>query len=110
MAPVDAESVDPEIVARLNAVMAECWPRQPRYRYFQRDGGPMFCWTIEPNPGDDKYASFVYKPVGKGARTGRATSWKLVESGKWKIVEHAKRKTAKARALRLYRAHLEAAA
>lgn len=82
--------------------------RMPAYRYFQKKGGPMFCWTTAKEEGE-KYASFVYRPTGKGARSGQATRFQLVESGSWKIVEHAKRKDAKARALRLYRKHVEKA-
>lgn len=101
----NAESASPEVIAKLNQHFARLFGTPPRYNYFQRGNGPMFCWTVEKNPSDGRYASFVYKPVGKGARSGKATAWQLVESGRWGIVEHAKRKTAKARALRLYRAY-----
>lgn len=75
-----------------------------RYRYFQQRGGPMFCWSTEKVDG--RYASFVYRPIGKGARTGKATRWERVDSGgRWKLVTHSTRKAAKARALRLYRKH-----
>lgn len=112
--PIDltnAEPVNPAIVARLNQHLAELFGREPRYCYFQRGSGPMFCWTVEKDE-DGKYLSFVYRPVGKGARSGTATRWELVEakSSKWKQVRHAKRKAAKARALRLYRGDQEASA
>jgi hypothetical protein len=105
----ETQQVNPAIVARLNQHFAELFGREPRYRYFQRDGGPMFCWTVERDE-DGKYLSFVYRPVGAGARSGTATRWELVEakSSKWKQVKHAKRKAAKARALRLSRADQEA--
>jgi hypothetical protein len=99
-------TISPAALARLNQAIEEAFGRQPRYNYFQRGNGPMFCWTVEKNPGDGKYASFVYKPIGKGARSGKATRWELVER---KTVEHSKRKAAKARALRLYRAWAESA-
>lgn len=105
----DTEGASAEFMARFNALLAERYGPEPRWAYFQRANGPMFCWTTEPNPGDGKYASFVYRPVGKGARSGKATTWKLVESGKWKIVEHSKRRLAKARALRLFEADRSAA-
>lgn len=101
--------IDAETTRRVNEVLAESglldnlFPREPRYRYFQRANGPMFCWTVERVNG--KYVSMVYRPIGKGARSGKATEWELVESGKWKRVAHAKRKDAKARALRLHRAN-----
>lgn len=105
-----AEAPSAEFVARLNAELARIYGPEPRWCYFQRGNGPMFCWTVEKNPGDGRYASFVYKPVGKGSRSGEATRWTLVETGRWKVVEHAKRKTAKARALRLYEADRKARA
>jgi hypothetical protein len=112
MTPVDlttAEAPSPEFVAKLNAMLSRVFGPEPRYRYYQRGNGPMFCWTTEKNPGDGKYASFVYRPIGRGARTGKAARWELVESNssKWKLVEHSKRKTAKARALRLYQAWMK---
>lgn len=84
--------------------------RQVRFRYFQRGNGPMFCWTIEKIDG--KYQSYVYRPTGPGTRVGKAEEWQLVEAptSKWKQVRHAKRKAAKARALRLYRADQDASA
>lgn len=45
------------------------------------------------------YYSFAYKPIGKGSRSNRATTWKLDEAG---IVRHRKRKDAKGRAWKLH--------
>lgn len=101
----------------------------PPWRYFQRGQGPMYAWTIEadehdscaycegegyvvgefdlePCPkceGDGKgkgwYFSFVYIPVGKGSRSGKAEEWRFQDSS---LRRHRKRKDAKARAEKLY--------
>ena len=70
----------------------------PRYRYFQRDNGAMYCWTTE-RVDDGDFQSFVYRPVGKGSRSGKATEWELDEAS---ISSSPLRKEAKARALRLF--------
>lgn len=88
---------------RLNAFLEDLYGREPRYRYFQRAGGPMFGWYVEsPTEGEraGRYASFVYEPVGPGSRSGKATTWRYVpEAESW----HDLRRDAKARALRLFR-------
>jgi hypothetical protein len=125
-----------EINARLNEFFRESGlldrlaPPAPKYRYFQKGQGHMYCWTTEagehdpcghcegcgevvgewdtePCPkcggsglGKGWYASFVYRAVGKGSRSGKATRWELDDDS---LVKHRKRKDAKARALRLYR-------
>ena len=102
------DEVAREIQRRLEAF----YGREPRWRYFQRDGGPLFVWTVEPfgegGPLDvsdssrvGRYASLVYEPIGSGSRSGRATSWRRVEESE---SLHQLRKDAKARALRLFRA------
>lgn len=73
-----------------------------RWRYFQRGRGPMFAWATTPVEG--RFGSFVLKPVGAGSRSGKAERWDSVLST---VVEHRRRKDAKARALRLFRKHLE---
>lgn len=98
------------VSARLNAHFATMFGRAPRYRYFQHQGGAMFGWYVEA-PTDmegqqiehaGRYCSFVYVPVGKGSRSGKATTFKYVpDSEGW----HVLRKDAKARALRLYEAY-----
>lgn len=80
--------------------------REPRYRYYQKDNGPMFFWTTEKYEADadwmaDKYVSGVYRPTGPGSRSGKATRWELSED---ESCGHALRKDAKARALKMYRA------
>jgi hypothetical protein len=91
-----------ELNAELNAFMRRhgVFPEEIPHRYFQKGRGKMFCWTTKPNPGDGKYASFIYKPIGKGARSGKAERWELVER---LTVEHRTRKAAKARALKMLR-------
>lgn len=102
------DTIDPDAVRRVNEEF-RAWlqdsgllpgPEPIPHRYFQKGRGKMFCWTTKPNPGDGKYASFVYKPIGAGARSGKAERWELVER---LTVEHRTRKAAKARALCLYR-------
>lgn len=82
-------------MCRLERDLARFMPREPRYRYFTHHGW-MYCWTTE-RMNDGKYAAFIYKPIGKGARTGKATRWEMV-----KELHFTKRNTAKARALKWY--------
>jgi hypothetical protein len=100
------------LTAQLRERLAEVSGREPRWRYFQRDGGPMFVWTVEPfgsggllDTSDPKrvgrYASLVYEPVGRGSRSGTASTFRLAEESE---SLHKLRRDAKARALRLFRA------
>jgi hypothetical protein len=100
------------LTAQLRERLAEFYGREPRWRYFRRDGGPMFVWTVEPfgsggvfdtpNPQRmGRYASLVYEPVGRGSRSGTATTFRLAEDSE---SLHELRRDAKARALRLFRA------
>ena len=97
----------PEMLRRLNAMLAEFQGREPRWRYFQARGGPMFFWTVERYDADaghehaGRYVSGAYEPVGPGARSGRAGSFRLAPDS---LSVHALRRDAKARALRLLRA------
>jgi len=65
---------------------------QPPWRYFQRDDGPAFCWTVERDEAGLFY-SFVYYPVADGM-------WKLSRAS---AKPHKRRHLAKERALRLLR-------
>lgn len=91
--------------ANARAVMRDLWPREARWRYFQRGNGPMFVWTVEPfnlrygGTGQGKYESVVYKQFGPGSRKGTAKQWKRDEKT---ASLHVLRKDAKARALRLF--------
>jgi hypothetical protein len=55
-----------------------------KYLYF-KSGSKHLCYTPHPDL-DGWYYSWVYQPVGKGARTGKASHWKLT-----KLVAHRKR-------------------
>ena len=55
-------------------------------------------------PYNGKFAAFAYRPIGKGARTGEASEWKLHY-----FRAFAKRKTARARAEALYYQHQDKA-
>jgi hypothetical protein len=93
-----AEQIDAEFRARaqaiFNEVAGDVLGRQPRYRYFAHHNY-RYGWTTERVRG--QYESFVYQPVGKGSRTGKARSWKLT-----RVCRHKMRKAAKARALRMW--------
>lgn len=54
---------------------------------------------------DGRFGLLVYKPVGKGSRSGKADTWELV-----RFNTYAKRKTAKARATTIYYDHSPKAA
>ena len=91
-----------EVMERIRRLM----PQEARSRYFQKQNGPMFMWTVEPfylhdqtDKAHGKYESVVYRPVGPGSRSGKAKAWKRDEST---ATLHVLRKDAKARALRLY--------
>lgn len=76
-------------------------PDIARYRYWSAPDGTQFHYTVE-RLADGKYASAVYVPKGKGARSGKPAM--LVAR---RIVHHSTRRAAKARAYRLYQQHLE---
>jgi len=101
-----------QLTSRMREALAEFYGREPRWRYFQRNGGPMFVWTVEPFGSGGlfdapepqrvgRYASVVYEPVGRGSRSGKATMFRLAEDSE---SLHQLRRDAKARALRLFRA------
>ena len=81
----------------LNEWAARHLPRAPRFRYFQKRNGPMFCWTTERF--EDHFASMVFIPVGRGSRSDAANEWRIDEET---LSAHTLRKDAKARALRLF--------
>ncbi len=74
--------------------LARLFPRSPNERYWTDDRGWRYGWTTE-RMGDSKFAAFVYKPTGRGSRSGKATSFKLVRE-----LHFRKRSTAKERARR----------
>ena len=100
------------VTAQLRERLAELYGREPRWRYFQRDGGPMFAWTVEPfgsgglfdTPNPRRVGRYASTPTSpSGAARARA---RQPRSGWPKNSEslHDLRRDAKARALRLFRA------
>lgn len=71
-------------------------PNENKYLYFKpRNSSKALCYT--PHADEDGwYYSWVYQPVGKGARSGKAKRWTLK-----KLIAHRSRKAAKKRAIRL---------
>ena len=65
-------------------------------RYFEV-GQRQFCWNTERIGGPHPWRAMEYAPCGPGARSGKATQWKLVRE-----VNCATRKAAKARAWKWY--------
>jgi hypothetical protein len=82
--------------------LAGLFSRQPAYRFWTDGRGWSYCYTTE-NMGDGKYAAFVYRPFGKGSRSGKATQLKKVREVRFKT-----RRAAKARASKWYEAALAA--
>ena len=105
--PTDDAGSSAELVRQLTTLLAVLQGREPRWCYFQRAGGPVFFWTVERYDSDvgrelaGRYVSGVYEPVGRGARSGRATTFRLAGDS---LGAHALRRDAKARARRLFRA------
>ncbi|HEY6568558.1 MAG TPA: hypothetical protein VI341_13665 [Actinomycetota bacterium] len=101
-------SYDEDLRARLEAdpaiqeLLAELWPRAARYRYWEAPDGRQFVYTTE-RMGDGKFASAIYVPKGKGARSGKKAVTRLSPS---REVHHATRRGARARAYKLYQQHL----
>lgn len=89
-------TTDPCYMCRLEREMARFMPRDPSYRYWTDPRGWMYCWTTE-RMGDGKFAAFIYRPIGKGSRSGKTGTYKLV-----KEVHFAKRSTAKRHAEQWY--------
>jgi hypothetical protein len=78
------------------------FPRAARYRYWEAPDGRQFVYTTE-RMGDGKFASAIYVPKGKGARSGKKAVTRLSPS---REVHHATRRAARARAYALYQKHL----
>lgn len=67
--------------------------------------GWVICYTttrVEGGPAAwrGKFLTMAYKPIGKGARSGNASEWKQVY-----VRPFVQRKTARARAEKLYQQH-----
>jgi hypothetical protein len=125
-----------DVARRINQLMSEQWfnptpEPEPKYRYFQKTNGHMYCWTVEKGEYDECEFCLgggivlIGSPEeeecpackGKGVTGGWYASfiYRATGSGsrtgnaeRWdfdekSLVKHRKRKDAKARALRLYR-------
>lgn len=68
-------------------------PNERQYLYFESPRGELYCWSPHPDTKGN-YWCWTYKPIGKGARSGKPHRWKLSN-----LVRCAKRKTAKGKAL-----------
>jgi hypothetical protein len=95
-------NVAAEIQERLNAMM----PREARWAYWQKNGGPMFVYNTEristeypDDPANGRFESAVFVPYGPGSRSGKAQRWRVLDESR---SLHDLRKDAKARAYRLY--------
>lgn len=69
---------------------------QRSHLYWQDDRGWMYAYTPWKDR-DGNYWTWTYKPVGKGARSGKPRRWKAIQ-----IVSARSRKTAMKRAERRY--------
>lgn len=73
--------------------LSRLFARQPRYRYWTDPRGYRYGWTTE-RMGDGKFAAFVYRPVGKGARSGTARSFKVAREVHFRTRRQAKDRAA----------------
>lgn len=92
-------------LARMTAALPSRWGSAPHTLWRTcRDGWVIGYTTgrIQGGPHDGRFATLVYRPVGKGSRGGRATAqeWELA-----KLQPAATRKLARARGVRLFRQH-----
>lgn len=83
---------DPCYLCRLERELSRFMPRDPRWTYWTGKNGWLYGWSTE-RMGDGRFGAFLFKPIGKGARSGKAARWQKVRE-----VHFAKRSTAKARA------------
>lgn len=101
------QEVEAERFRKLGDEISErVFGRVPKHTWFRppsrERNGPMFGWLIEPFEG--LYGSLVWVPTGKGSRSNDASTWQLEER---LMAVHERRKDAKARALRLYKAYYD---
>jgi len=88
------------------SIRFELDPGQHTYLFYAGPNGEQYCYTPHPDT-EGRYWAWTYKPVGRGARSGTATRFKMIDR-----VKLAHRNKAKARALarlRSARAALKAA-
>lgn len=91
-------TIEQSAIDRLNEIarqeLASMLPHYAASRYWIHNGY-QYHYTTERVDG--KFYAMIYKPIGKGARTGGAQQWKLQ-----KKIARAKRKDAKALAFKWY--------
>lgn len=80
-----------ELTRALNRIVGQALGRPRRYVYWEHQGR-LFCYATEPD-AEHRFASWDYVPYGPGARSGKATRWRMAER-----VDHSLRRQAKARA------------
>ncbi len=90
--------MDQDYTEMLNRLAAQIFGREPKWRYWEDERGWMYGWTTE-KMGDGKYAAILFKPVGKGSRSGRR---KVERWQKVREVHFVKRSGAKARAAKWF--------
>lgn len=88
-----ADSLGPRNPKTGKPIKFELRPDQHAYIYYSGPRGYRYCYTPHPDI-EGNYWVWTYKPVGKGAWSGTATRWTMVD-----LVRCAKRKTAIHRAL-----------
>lgn len=75
-----------------NRELAALFPASPNTRYWIGVNGHQYHYTTE-RADAGKFWALEYKPIGEGARTGKARQWQLIRR-----VGFVRRKAAKARA------------
>lgn len=85
----------PELQRALGRIVG----REPRCQEWQAEDGWIIVYSTE-RMGTGKFEVAAYKPIGRGARSGRAR-----KAAKAYERQFATRKAAKARAIALYRQH-----
>jgi hypothetical protein len=86
-----------------DATLHRVWAGHARQAMWRCGDGWIVAYTtsrIEQGPYDGKFAVMLYKPVGKGARTGQAD-----EAVRTYMRAFSTRKAARARAVALYHQH-----
>lgn len=87
----------------IQSILRDLFWHEPSYRFWEAPSGHRFIYTTE-RLADGKFASAIYRPAGKGSRSGRKAVTRLLIT---REVHHSTRRAAKARAYKLYRQHME---
>jgi len=78
-------------------------PPLDRHRTLQRGKGKKFCFSTDlhetPEYPEGRCYSWIEKPVGPGSRSGKASSWEIVDSS---VRSHSTGSKAKGRSVELY--------